>query len=83
MEYLILAVVVTIMNISAFVIGAMIGQKTKNNEQIKMPTINPITLYNEHKEKEEQSKEQKILNANLENINNYGGDEIGQKDIVV
>ena len=81
MEYIAVAIIVTIMNVLAFIVGAMIGQKSKNNEEIKLPNINPVTLYKEHKENEVVSKEQKKINDMLDNINNYRGDAYGQKDI--
>ena len=81
MEYIAVAIIVTIMNVLAFIVGAMIGQKSKNNEEIKLPNINPVTLYKEHQENEVVSKEQKKINDMLYNINNYRGDAYGQKDI--
>lgn len=81
METIILVMLMGVMNLLAFLIGARVGQKVVNKEPIELPTINPITLYKEHKEKEEMSKEQEKLNTMLENINNYDGTSAFQKEI--
>lgn len=65
------------------------GLKANNNEsksgEIKIPTINPIKKIQGHKERIKESKreqlEREILETNLENINNYDGTSLGQKDI--
>lgn len=81
METIILVMLMGGLNLLAFLIGARVGQKVVNNEPVELPTINPITLYKEHKEKEEMSKEQEKLNTMLENINNYDGSSANQKEI--
>ncbi len=64
------------------------GLKANSNEpkgEIKVPIINPIKKFQEHKEQVKESKQEKlereILETNLENINNYDGSPLGQKDI--
>lgn len=69
------------LNIFSFVIGAKIGQKTAKGEKIEMPTVNPMTLYHEHKEKEEAKKEMNKLDVILNNIERYDGTEAGQEDV--
>lgn len=81
METIILVMLMGGMNLLAFLIGARVGQKVVNNEPVELPTINPLTLYKEHKDKEEMSKEQEKLNTMLDNINNYDGSSANQKDI--
>lgn len=81
METIILVLLMGGMNLLAFLIGAKTGQKIVNKEPVELPTINPLEIYREHKERVETSKAQETLNANLENINNYSGDGTGQKDI--
>lgn len=68
-------------NVLSFVIGAKIGQKAAKGEEIKMPTISPIALYNEHKEKEEVKREKEKLDIILSNIERYDGTESGQEDV--
>lgn len=61
------------------------GLNSNNKEKIEISTLNPIKRYQEHKEKIEESKQEKlereILETNMENINNYDGTPLGQKDI--
>jgi len=82
METIILVLLMGVMNILAFLIGARTAQKANRGEEIKLPNINPVQAYKEHKEESEYSKEQERLNTMLENIENYKGDGLGQKDIL-
>jgi hypothetical protein len=70
-----------ILNLVSFVVGAKIGQKTAKGEKIEMPTVNPVALYHEHKEKEEAKKEMNKLDIILNNIERYDGTEAGQEDV--
>ena len=81
METIILVLLVGILDILAFVIGARTAQKLHKGEEIELPKVNPMEAYREHREQREALKEQEIDKANLENINNYRGDSTGQKDI--
>ena len=71
-----------IMILFAFIIGARTAQKLDRGEKIELPNINPMQTYREHREKVEASKEQERLNTMLENINNYNGTSLGQKDVL-
>lgn len=66
-------------NIVCFYLGAKIGQTIVNNKEIKIP--DPIKAVTQIKENKEIRKEQEKLNIMLENISNYDGTELGQKDI--
>lgn len=83
METIILVISIGIMNILCFFIGAKVGQKVIKGEDIKLP--NPIKAIEETKEtwefKKEQEEENKRLKIQLENIDNYNGTPLGQKDI--
>lgn len=83
MSVLIAVIVITILNVLCFTIGAIIGQKVVKQEPIKIP--NPVKVVSnaieEHKEKEEYNKEQEKLRIISENIDNYDGTSIGQQDI--
>lgn len=81
METIILVMLMGVLNLLAFLIGAKTGQKVVNKEPVELPKINPITIYKEHKEKEAMNRENELMNKNLENINNYKGSSAGQKDI--
>lgn len=82
METVILALIVGGMNILSFLIGAKTAQKLQKGEEIKVPTLNPMKAYQEHREEVEASKEQERMETMLENINNYDGSSLGQKDII-
>jgi hypothetical protein len=82
METIILVVLMGGMNLLAFLIGAKTAQKVDKGEEIKLPSINPMEAYKEHREKTETNKEQERLNTMLDNINNYDGTGLGQKDII-
>lgn len=82
METVLLVLLMGAMNLLAFVIGARTAQKADRGEEIKLPSINPMEAYREHREQSEANKEQERLNTMLENINNYDGTGLGQKDIL-
>ena len=82
METVILVVLVGMMNLLAFLIGVKTAQKVDRGEKIELPSINPVQAYKEHREHVEASKEQERLNTMLENINNYDGTGLYQKDIL-
>lgn len=65
----------------AFLIGAKTAQNAYEKEEITVPNINPIKAIENHLERVENNKEQERINTMLENINNYRGDSIGQKEI--
>lgn len=81
MEPIILIVVISILNIVCFFVGAKIGQKVANNEPIKLPNMNPVKVIEEYKEAKENKEEQERFNTMLDNINNYDGTSLGQKNI--
>ena len=72
---------VCLLNIIYFLIGVKTAQKVQKGEEIKLPTINPIEMIKEHRERKEAEIEQDKYNIMLENINNYKGDATGQKDL--
>lgn len=83
METIILVISIGIMNILCFLIGAKVGQKVIKGEEIKIP--NPIKTIEEVKDtwefKREQEEEKEKLQRQMDNINNYNGTPLGQKDI--
>ena len=82
METIILILLMGVMNLLAFLIGARTAQKAQKGEEIELPNINPVKVYEEHMERIQANKEQQELNTMLENINNYNGTGLGQKDII-
>ena len=87
MEYLIIGIITIIfisgLNIVCFFVGAKVGQKVINKEEIKIS--NPIkTIKEDIKQREEEKeayKEQEKLDTIAYNIDTYDGTPIGQKDI--
>ncbi len=75
-------IVILIINLLSFVIGAKIGQNISHNKEI---TINPIKAVKEEIEdkriKHEIDEQERLQNIELENIDNYNGDSLGQKEV--
>lgn len=67
---------------SSFVIGVILGQKLNRNEKIEVNPVKAIEDYKEERQyKKEIQQEQTKLDIMLENIDNYDGTGIGQKNI--
>ena len=67
--------------ILAYTLGLKNGQKLKNNEEIKIPEINPVKIVRNEIETFEQKKKQDVFDTIMANIDNYDGTGLGQKDI--
>lgn len=82
METTLLVLEIGILCIVCFFIGAKVGQKVSKGEDIKIP--NPAEIIDGVKERKEYREErienQKEFNTNLDNINNYDGTGLGQRD---
>lgn len=84
METILLVLVIGILCIVCFFIGARVGQKVVKGEEIKAPSIsklNPINIYKEHQEKQEMEKEKNKVETILRNIERYDGTDTGQEDV--
>lgn len=66
---------------ASYTLGLRNGQKLAKREEIKLPNINPVDAVRNEIERHEERKEQEIIDIMLENINNYDGTGIGQKEI--
>ena len=80
MEVLLLLVMGAV-NIACFLIGAKIGQKTAKGEAIELPTVNPMELVQEHREKRAAQEERDKVETILRNIESYDGTGYGQEDV--
>ena len=80
MEVLLLLVMGAV-NIACFVIGARVGQKTAKGEDIKLPTVNPMELAQERREKRAAQEERDKVETILRNIESYDGTGYGQEDV--
>ena len=68
-------------NILCFVIGTRVGQKVSKGEEIKLPTVNPMEAYKEQRSKNQAERENNRMNTIMQNIENYNGSAMGQKDV--
>ena len=78
--------IVTIITVGAicigcFWLGAKVGQTVTKGEEIKIPTVNPIEIAREHREKKEVQMQQDKLDKILRNIERYDGTGKGQEDV--
>jgi len=81
METIALLFLFGIFIILAYTLGLKNGQKLKNDEEIKMPEINPVKIVRNEIETFEQKKKQDAYDTMMANIDNYDGTGLGQKDI--
>lgn len=81
METIALLFLFGIFIILAYTLGLKNGQKLKNNEEIKIPEINPVKIVRNEIETFEQKKKQDVYDTMMANIDNYDGTGLGQKDI--
>ena len=68
-------------NIACFMIGARVGQKVTKGEEVKLPTVNPMELVQEQREKRAAKEEQDKRDTILRNIESYDGTGYGQEDV--
>ena len=66
---------------ACFLIGARVGQTVSKGEDIKLPTVNPMEIAREHRNKKEAVMEQDRINTILQNIEAYDGTSYGQKEV--
>lgn len=70
--------------IVSFYLGFYLGSKNSENKEIVLPNINIHKKIKEKKVKrydnKKREKELEITEINLENIDNYDGSSLGQKD---
>jgi hypothetical protein len=84
METVLLVLVIGILCIVCFFIGAKVGQTVIKGDNIKTPSIsklNPMNIYKEHQEKLESEKEKNKVETILRNIERYDGTDNGQEDV--
>lgn len=81
METIALLFLFGIFIILSYTLGLKNGQKLKNNEEIKIPEINPVKIVKNEIETFEQKKKQDAYDTMMANIDNYDGTGLGQKDI--
>jgi len=68
-------------NILCFMVGAKVGQTVSREEEVKLPTVNPMEAYKEHRAKVEAEMEQSRIDTIMRNIENYDGTGEGQEEV--
>lgn len=81
LETIAMVLVMGVLMLLSFLIGARTAQKADRDEEITLPNINPFKAYEEYENKKIVEQAEKEAQIMLENINNYRGDGIGQKPI--
>ena len=71
METILLILSIGLLNVLCFFIGARVGQKVVNKEDIKLPS--PIQAVKSYEQKKEEEEAYNKLQEDLEKINNYDG----------
>ena len=80
MEILLVLAVGTLC-IVCFFVGAKVGQTVSKGETIETPTLNPMKLIQEHREKKAAEEEQSKIDTILRNVERYDGTSHGQEDV--
>lgn len=80
MEFL-LILTIGFMNIACFILGAKTAQRLIKGDEVQTPSLNPVKAVREAKEQKELRIEQEKYRNIMDNINNYNGTELGQKDV--
>lgn len=71
--------------IVGFIMGRMTVRNAPDKErtpiEIKLPNLNPVKAYEEHKEKKKAKKEQDRIETILRNAMKFDGTGIGQENV--
>lgn len=76
-----LVLTVGAMCIGCFIVGAKVGQTVSKGEDIELPTINPMEIVRERRDKKEAEMAQDRLETIMRNIESYDGTGAGQEDV--
>lgn len=66
---------------ATYTLGLRNGQKLSKKEEIQMPNINPVEIYQDSKIKKEIAKKQEQFDAVMANLEKYDGTGLNQEDI--
>lgn len=78
---ILIAILISIINLLCFYCGYKVGLKTNNKEEINLDGINPVKVINTINQSKEEAKEQERMRIIAENIDNYDGTGLNQKNI--
>ena len=68
-------------NILCFLLGAKVGQTVIKGEDIQLPSINPMEIVKERRDKKEAEMEQNRIDTIMRNIESYDGTGAWQEDV--
>ena len=80
MEALIV-LITSVANLACFVIGAKVAQMMAKGEDIKLPTVNPLEIARDMRERREADRAKDRVDTILRNIDKYDGTGYGQEDV--
>ena len=80
-ESIILCTIFGVFILVAYSLGLKNGQRLSKNEEVVVPSVNPVKLVTDEIEKYEERKKQQIEEINSYNIDHYDGTGLGQKDM--
>lgn len=66
---------------ACFMLGVKVGQAVKKDEEIKLPSVNPVEAVKEYINKREAKIEQDKIDKIMQNIERYDGTSNGQIDV--
>ena len=66
---------------ACFMLGVKVGMAVKKDEEIKLPSVNPVEAVKEHINKREAKIEQDKIDKIMQNIERYDGTSNGQIDV--
>ena len=81
METIILILGTGLLNVLCFFVGSKLGQKVAKGDDIELPNLNPMDMVRNHKDKMQARAETERMNVILQNIDNYNGTEVGQREL--
>ena len=67
--------------IVCFYFGAKVGQTVVKGKDIETPNLNPMKLYQAHKDNKEAEMKKNRMDIILKNIDRYDGTGNGQEDV--
>lgn len=81
METILIILSCGILCMGCFFVGAKVGQTAARGETIEAPNLNPVEVIREHRERQHLEREKTKYDVIMENIDNYDGTPLGQKDV--
>ena len=81
METILIILTVGILNVGCFYFGVKTAQKVNKGEEVSLPSVNPVKAYREAQDRKQAEREQNKIDIILQNIENYDGTSLGQRDV--